>query len=188
MASPNNATPPSNPPPRDPNSKPVWSGRPSIGPYVAFRAVLAIIAIVILVVLEYLFSKTKTYGHTIFSSNFHGVPYAGEIATAILIGIILLVSVLRLISIWATNRYELFNDGIYLNRGIVNLENSYLAPMAFSDARLYRSWEMRIVKRGQIIVEANDGRKFYLHLVKDPMRVQYLIRETLGHPTVRTEP
>ncbi len=187
MSSPNNTNPPTSPPPRDPNAKPVWTGRPSIGPYVAFRAILALIAIVILVSLEYVFSKMKIYGHSLFSAKWHGIPYPGEIATVVIIGIILLVSVLGLIRIWATNRYELYNDGIYLNRGIVNLENAYLAPMAFSDARLYRSWEMRIVKRGQIIVEANDGRKFYLHIIKDPVRVQYLIRETLGHPTVRTQ-
>jgi hypothetical protein len=141
----------------------------------------------VLVGIELYYSGLKLFGHHIFPAKYAGVPYPVEIATAILIGIIFLVSALRLIAIWATNRYELFTDGIYFNRGIVNTENAYLSPMAFSDARLYRSWEMRIIKRGQIIVEANDGRKFYLHLIKDPLRVQYLIRETLGHPTVRTQ-
>src|SRR5579862_9180879 len=172
-------TPPSKAPARDPNSKPVWSGRPSIAPYLLFRAILAAIAIAILVGLELLFSSS--YG--LIPSRLFGIPYPVEIVTALVIGIIFLASALRLISLWARHRYELFTDGIYVNQGIVNLENAYLAPMAFSDARLYRSWEMRIVKRGQIIVEANDGRKFYLHLIKDPVRVQYLIRETLGHPT-----
>lgn len=183
----NNTAPPKNPPPRDPNATPVWSGRPSIAPYLILRAVFFLIALAILLGLELWYAGRHTLGSDLFS-KFHGIPYPGEIATAVLIGLLFLGSAVRLIGLWATNRYELFQDGIYINRGIVNLENAYLAPMAFSDARLYRSWEMRIIKRGQIIVEANDGRKFTLHLIKEPLKVQYLIRETLGHPTVRTEP
>ncbi len=175
-----------------PNSVPVWKGKPSVGPYIIFRGILALIAFGIIGILEYYYSTTGSLGRTIFPSSVKLIgitlPYPVELATAIIILIIFIASSLRLVSLWATNRYELFTDGLYVNMGILNLENSYLSPMAFSDARLFRSWEMRLIHRGQIIVEANDERKFYLHIIKNPVQVQYLIRETLGHPTVRTGP
>jgi hypothetical protein len=59
--------------------------------------------------------------------------------------------------------------------------------MAFSDARLFRNWAMRIVNRGLIIVDANDGRKFNLLLIENAVVVQDLIRRTLAHPVVRVE-
>jgi len=59
--------------------------------------------------------------------------------------------------------------------------------MAFSDARLVQDLSMRMVKRGLIVVEANDGRKFSLMLVEKPQVVQELIRRTLAHPVVRVE-
>jgi hypothetical protein len=46
---------------------------------------------------------------------------------------------------------------------------------------------MRIVGRSTIVVEANDGRKFEMRMLKDGMNVQTLIRSNLSHPTVRVE-
>jgi hypothetical protein len=170
---------------------PVWVGRPAVGAYIIIYGVVALVIIVILITIEYLLLKSSSAGRSIFPSATHygsmTIPYPAEIVTTVVIALILTAKVIQLAILWATNRYELLPDGLYVNRGIVTLENSFLAPMAFSDARLIRTLGLRIAGRGLIIIDANDGRHFYLQYVKNPIEVQGLIRGTLAHPTVRTE-
>jgi hypothetical protein len=169
---------------------PVWKGRPAVGAYIIIYGVIALVIALILITAEYFMSTSFGVGHSIFpyAALFGGVtiPYPVEVVTAVIIALIFAAEVIGLAIVWATNRYELVPDGLYVNRGIVNLENSFLAPMAFSDARLIRTLGLRIAGRGLIIVDANDGRHFYLRYVKSPLDVQELIRRTLAHPTVRT--
>lgn len=171
--------------------KPVWHGKPAVGSYIIVYGVFALIAITILVTLEYELSLSSGITGSIFPASVRlggaVVPYPVEIATTVIIAIIFVVKVIQLAILWATNKYNLLSDGLYVSRGIVNLENSFLSPFAFSDARLIRTWSMRLLKRGLIIVDANDGRHFYLKYIKDPLQVQTLIRRTMAHPSVRTE-
>ena len=161
---------------------PLWRGRPSVGSYILIYGIISLIVILALVTIEY---SISSYG--VFPNNIGGIQYPVELATAIIVIIFFAIKAIQLAIIWATSRYELMSDGLYVNQGVVNLESSFLSAMAFSDARLIRTWSLRIAKRGLIIVEANDGRRFFLNYVKDPMQVQSLIRSTLAHPTVRTE-
>jgi hypothetical protein len=170
---------------------PVWHGRPSVGAYVIVYGLFAIASIVILVTLEYAASITSPIARGLFppSTRVGGglIPYPIEIATTLIIVLLFTYKVVQLTIVWITNKYDLLPDGLYINRGIINLENTFVAPMAFSDARLVRTWLLRLAGRGLIIVEANDGRRFYLRYIENPLEVQSLIRKTLSHPTVRTE-
>jgi hypothetical protein len=163
----------------------IWSGKPAVGSYIIIYGVLAMIIILVLVTAEYLsglFPNSATTGKAGVV-----VPYPIEIGTTIIIALIFLAKLVQLAILWATNRYELMPDGLYVNHGIINLENQFLSPIAFSDARLIRTLALRIVHRGLIIIDANDGRHFYLRYIKNPLEVQSLIRRTLAHPTVKTE-
>ncbi len=171
-------------------TRPVWHGKPSVGSYVIIYGLLALIAIVILVTLEY-YAGLSSGAKPIFPSSItiSGIilPYPVELFTAIIIAVIFVIKLVQLAFIWATNTYDLLPDGLYVNQGLINLQNTLLSPMAFSDARLIRTWPMRLAGRGLIIVEANDGRRFYLRYIRNPLSVQAMIRSTLARPTVRTE-
>jgi len=168
-----------------PREKPIWVGRPAIGIYLGIYLLFAMITIGILVFLEFHFGSTLIPKKVIVSGA--SVPYPVQIITAFIGLIAYFISVINLLLLRARNKYELYVDGLNIDRGIINLENTYVAPMAFSDARLIRNWLLRLAGRGLIIVDTNDGRHFHLHLIKHPLEVQSMIRKALGHPTFRTE-
>jgi hypothetical protein len=157
---------------QDRQSAPIWHGRPAVGSYVIIFGLMAIVATVILVTFEYAASSSSAIARALLPSSIKigstVVPYPFEIATSVIIVVIFLYKVLKLAIIRFTNTYDLLPDGLYINRGIINLENTLIAPVAFSDARLIRTFLLRIAGRGMIIVEANDGRRFYLKFVKNP--------------------
>jgi hypothetical protein len=169
----------------------LWHGKPSIGSYVMIFGLGAIVAIVILVTLEYFASRSSAAARALFPYSVRSgavlIPYPVEIATAVIVVVIFAIKVLQLAIIWATNTYGLMPDGLYVNQGIINLQNTFVSAIAFTDARLIRTWALRLAGRGLIIVEANDGRRFYLRYIKNPLDAQSIIRRTLSHPTVRTE-
>jgi len=169
----------------------VWQGRPAIGVYVVLYGVLALIAMGVLVGLElYTAQALSSISGAFYHSLKVGpldIPDAVEVITALIIALVFLAKVISLVITKAENSYELRTDGLYVNRGIANLQNTFISAMAFSDARLIRTLGMRIVGRGRIVVEANDGRRFELKMIKDSYDVQSLIRSSLSHPTVRVE-
>jgi hypothetical protein len=168
----------------------VWKGRPSIGPYLALNGVLALVLIVVLVGLELLFAGRLLGPSAATASLSIGaftIPYALEAITVGLIVFGYVVSVLGLVILRARNSYELRTDGLYIKTGIANLEDIFVSPIAFSDARLIRTISMRLLGRSEIIVEANDKRRFEMKMIKDGPVVQSLIRSNLAHPTVRLE-
>lgn len=170
----------------------VWSGRPSVGGYALIYAMIALVLIAVLSIVELYLGKASTLGSKIFPSSLTimgvVVYYPVEIVTTILILIILTAELISLAFLRAQSKYELREEGLYLDLGIINLESTYISPVAFSDARLIRTWPMRLVGRGMIIVDANDERQFKLQLIKNPLDVQSLIRRTLGRPRFRSEP
>lgn len=178
-------------PPSNVTGNVVWAGRPSIGVYVILYGVLALVVAVLLVGLEVWVgdvlgvARGLLFGSTRIGS--FAITDLIELVTVVVIFIALLVKVLGLVIYRAGHSYELHTDGLYVNRGIANLQNTFISAMAFSDARLIRSLGMRIVGRSVIIVEANDGRRFELRMLKDGVNVQALIRSNLSHPTVRME-
>jgi hypothetical protein len=169
----------------------VWQGRPAIGVYVLLYGVLALVAIGILVGLELYTARTiSSISSVFYASPKVGpleIPYAVEAITALIVAVVFLAKVVALLLVRASNSYELRTDGLYVNKGIANLQNTFVSAMAFSDAKLTRTLGMRIVGRGRIVVEANDGRRFEMKLIKDSSEVQSLIRSNLSHPTVRVE-
>jgi hypothetical protein len=169
----------------------VWQGRPAIGVYVALYGVLALVAAGIIVGLEVYTARTFGAVSSFFYSSLKAgpveIPYALEAITIIIIGLVLLVRVVGLVIVRTSNSYELRTDGLYVNKGIANLQNTFVSAMAFSDAKLTRTLGMRIVGRGRIVIEANDGRRFELRMIKDSSNVQAMIRTSLSHPTVRLE-
>jgi hypothetical protein len=170
---------------------PVWKGRPSISSYVALYGILAAALIAILVGLElWTASRIPAISPVMTGSLRFGsvlVPYALEVSTAAVILVVYLAKVVGLVLFRARNSYELFSDGLYFNKGIANLQNTFISAMAFSDAKLIRTIGMRLVGRSQIIVEANDGRRFVLSMIANGASVEELIRANLSHPTVRVE-
>jgi hypothetical protein len=150
-----------------------------------------LVVIVLLIGLEIWFYDSISIGSSVFPRNFvfggTTIPYPVEIATAILVLLVYIGEVVHLALLRARHKYELYEDGLYVDSGIANLQNIFVAPMAFSDARLIMPWSLRLVKRANIIVDANDDRHFKLFLIENPIEIQNLIRRTLGHPVVRVE-
>lgn len=171
----------------DKGKKLIWSGRPSVSVYYRIYAAISVVVAVVLVGIELWLGRYTAFGKTIFPSNFAGIPYVVEIGTTAIIFLAYLAKVAELALLRRRNRYELHDDGLYIDTGILNLENVYVPPMGFSDARLYRPWTLRLFKRGNIIVDTNDKRHFELSLLENPEQVQSLIRGSLSHPTVRIE-
>jgi len=165
----------------------VWSGRPSVSVFYSIYGAIAVIVIASLTITEFWFGIHTNVGKTIFPRSFGGVPYPAELVTATLILLMYAGEVARSALLRKRNEYKLYDDCLYIDNGIVNLENVYLSPMAFSDARLFRTLGLRIVKRGKVIVDTNDQRHFQLQLIENPVAVHGLIRRTLGHPTVRLD-
>ena len=157
--------------------------------YVAIYGIICLVVAVVLITLEYYLGGISGIGSTIFPSSLVlgtvNLPYPVEVLSTVIILVIFFAEAAKLAFFRARSKYALYDDGLYVDTGIVNLENTFLSPLAFSDARLIRTWSMRIVNRGLIIVDANDGRHFHLRLVKDPIKVQALIRDTLSHPRVK---
>ena len=169
----------------------VWSGRPSISVYLALYGIVAAVVAAILVGLEVWAGDTikglsGILFHTLKLGSF-SIPDVAEIITVVVIVVIYLAKAISLALYQYGHSYELRTDGIYVNRGIANLSNTFISAMAFSDAKLVRSLGMRILGRSLIVIEANDGRKFELRMLKDGANVQNLIRSNLSHPTVRVE-
>jgi hypothetical protein len=169
----------------------VWSARPSIGVYVALYGILALIVAAILVGLEVYTADSFSAVRSLFFASMKigslTIPDVLEVATILVILIAYLIKALELVIYKARNSYELHTDGLYINKGIANLQNTFISAMAFSDARLVRTIGMRIVGRSMIVVEANDGRKFEMKMLKEGLSVQELVRSNLSHPTVRLE-
>lgn len=166
----------------------IWKGRPSIGPYVTLFGVLALGMAVVLIEIEFLIANN---GLPVLKSavtlNGFKIPNVLEVGTAAVVILWYVAKLLGLVILRAGNRYELRSDGLYVNKGIANLENAFVSPMAFSDARLIRTIEMRLLSRCLIVVDTNDRRHFELKLVRDGLRVQGLISSTLAHPAVRLD-
>ena len=171
--------------------KQVWFGRPSIGAYLVLYGIISVVALAIFLGVEIWFSEYSDIGRIIFPKAIviggSRIPYPVEIITIVIVVMAFLAKVFQLAILRARNKYALREDGLYVDTGIFNLQNTYVAPMAFSDARLNMPLSLRLVKRGNIIVDTNDNRHFSLILIKEPIEVQNLIRRTLGHPVVRVE-
>lgn len=169
----------------------IWSGRPTIGVYVMLHAIVAAVAAAILVGLEvYTADRFSAVTSLFYASLKVGpvtIPDALEVVTILIVFIAFLGKLVQLVLYRAGHSYELRSDGLYLNKGIANLQNTFISAMAFSDARLVRTLGLRIIGLSSIIVEANDGRRFEMRMILEGARVQSLIRSTLSHPTVRVD-
>jgi hypothetical protein len=169
----------------------VWRGRPSIGVYLMLYGILAFVAAAVLILLEFSVASLVNGLSGIFSASINlgpvAIPYVVEVGTALIILIVYLSKAIGLVLFRAGHSYELRTDGLYVNSGIANLQNTFISAMAFSDARLVRTLGMRVVGRSLIVVEANDGRRFEMRMIKDGPNVQSLIRSNLSHPMVRVE-
>ncbi len=160
--------------------------------FYALYGVLALVIAAVLVSFESWFASSTSIGRLIFPRNLvfggMGILYPAEVATGAIIFLMYIAEVIHLALLRARHKYELREDGLYVDSGILNLQNTFIAPMAFSDARLELPISLRILKLGSIVVDANDNRHFRLLLLRDPVMVQDLIRRALGHPVVRIEP
>jgi len=169
----------------------VWIGRPSVAVFYALYGLLSIVVIGVFVGLEWWLGNNTSLGKIIFPTSLivgvRVIPYPVGLLTGAVVIIAYLAKVIQLALVRARSKYVLREDGLYVDFGILNLQNTFIAPMAFSDARLKLPVSLRIVHRGTIVVDTNDGRHFRLNLIKDSLTVQSLMRRTLGHPIVRVE-
>lgn len=169
----------------------VWFGRPSVSVFYLLYGAISLVIIAALLGLEFWLASYTSIGKTVFPKTFTfggtTISYPVEVITVIVVVAVYLAEVIQLALLRARNEYVLREDGLYVDTGILNLQNTYVAPMAFSDARLELPITLRLVKRGNIFVDTNDSRHFSLMLIEDPINVQNLIRRTLGHPVVRVE-
>jgi hypothetical protein len=153
--------------------------------------IIALVAAAVLILLEFSVASNVSGLSGIFLASINlgpvAIPYVVEVGTALIILIVYLSKAVGLVLFRAGNSYELRTDGLYVNSGIANLQNTFISAMAFSDARLVRTVGMRVVGRSLIVVEANDGRRFEMRMIKDGLNVQSLIRSNLSHPRVRVE-
>jgi hypothetical protein len=172
-------------------SKQVWFGRPSVSVFYLLYGIVALVIVGILVGLELWAGSRFAAGRALLPKyvSFGGttIEYPVELVTVLIVVAAYLIKVIQLAILRASHKYILREDGLYVDKGIFNLQNTFIAPMAFSDARLNLPIGLRLVRRGNIIVDANDNRHFQLLLIKDAVVVQDLIRRTLGHPVVRIE-
>lgn len=171
--------------------KQVWVGHPSVSVFYALYGIVAAIVLAVLVGGELWVAGYGSIGRILLPRNLVvggvRIPYPVEAFTVAIILFAYLVEVIRLALLRVRHKYELREDGLYFDSGIVNLQNTFVAPMAFSDARLDMPLSLRLIRRGNIIVDTNDSRHFKLQIIQDPLTVQNLIRRTLGHPVVRIE-
>ncbi len=169
----------------------VWKGRPAIGVYVLLYGIVAAVSAAILVGLEVWtadqFSAVKSVFFASITAGPLTIPDALEVVTVLIVLIAFLAKLIGLVIYRAGHSFELRTDGLYVNRGIANLQNTFISAMAFSDAKLIRTVGMRIVRRSMIIIEANDGRRFEMRMLRDGNNVQALIRNNLSHPTVKMD-
>jgi hypothetical protein len=169
----------------------VWTGRPSVSVFYALYGLISLFIAVVIIGLELWLGSNSSIGLQFFPQNLSMggvvIPYPVELATGTIIFLAYLGEAIHLALLRARHKYVLREDGLYVDSGIFNLQNTFLAPMAFSDARLELPVSLRILHRGNIIVDANDNRHFKLLLLQDPVTVQTLLRRTLGHPIVRVE-
>jgi hypothetical protein len=169
----------------------VWIGRPSVSVFYVLYGLVSLAIAVVLIGLELWLASNTNIGHQIFAKNLTmgngAIPYPVELVTTTIIILAFLGEIVHLALLRARNKYVLREDGLYVDSGILHLQNTFLAPMAFSDARLDLPVSLRILHLGNIVVDANDNRHFKLLLLRDPVTVQSLIRRTLGHPIVRVE-
>ncbi len=88
--------------------------------------VVALVIAALLLGIELWFAGSSTIGSEIFpkSISFGGVkvPYPIEVATVVIILVAYLGKVLQLALLRARNRYELREDGLYVDSGILNLQ------------------------------------------------------------------
>ena len=166
----------------------VWRAKPSIGVYILlFGIIAAVVAAILLGVELWTADNVKAVSSIFAKISSVTIPDVVEVVTVLGVLVVYLAKVVGLSLYKARHTFELRNDGLYINTGIANLQNTFISAMAFSDARLIRTLGMRIVGRSTIIVEANDRRSFEMRMLKDGVNVQTLIRNNLSHPTVRIE-
>jgi hypothetical protein len=169
----------------------VWKGRPSIGVYVLLYGILAAVSAAIFVGLEVWTADQFSAIKSVFFASLNAgplvIPYALEVVTVLIVLIAFLAKLIGLVLYRAGHSFELHTDGIYVNRGIANLQNTFISAMAFSDAKLIQTLGMRVVRRSTIIIEANDGRRFEMRMLREGTNVQSMIRNNLSHPTVRVD-
>ena len=114
--------------------KPVWSASPSVSSFYGIYGLVAIIATVLSISFEAWLGVHTTIGAFVFPSTLKigvEIPYPVEIFTVALIFLIYLAEAIKLAFLRIRNKYELYDDGLYLDTGIVNLRNVYVSPNGF---------------------------------------------------------
>lgn len=171
--------------------KQVWVGRPSVSVLYLLYGLISLIVVAVLVGLELLSSSYFGIAGVLFPASIAlagmTIPYPVELLTVAIVLVVYLGEVIHLALLRARHKYDLREDGLYVDSGILNLQNTFVAAMAFSDARLFMPASLRLIRRGNIVVDTNDSRHFNLFLIENPTEVQNLLRRTLGHPVVRVE-
>jgi uncharacterized membrane protein YdbT with pleckstrin-like domain len=155
----------------------VWHGKPWIVPVVIVRTVTVIVLSILFLTLEF-YSGGASLGLA-------GLPVWAW--TLLVFIVVWLVSMLELMVFRATNTYELRQDGLEVERGILRLHSFVVTPSGFGDLLVYQSIGGRIFGYGELTVNSQGERETKLRLVRSPAEAASLIRDVMGKPIVRVE-
>lgn len=153
----------------------MWSGRPWIGPSVAFRS-LALLAIAIILVV--LLAQFGTLTWQLYSLPILFLALG-------LIGLVWVASVIRLLVLRASVKYVLRRSSVEVDQGIARKKSLVVSPSAFSELEVDQGIAGRIMNYGSLEIRSQGGQQLNLILIKNPRAVSQMIRDVMTTPTVR---
>jgi uncharacterized membrane protein YdbT with pleckstrin-like domain len=155
----------------------LWFGKPWVAPVAAIRTVTIFIFAILFFVLE----------------AWTGITYvlvAGApvfLWTIVSFTVIWALSMIDLLVCWASNSYNLRQDGLEIRRGIISLHSFIVTPNGFGDLIVNQSLGGRIFGYGDLVVNSQGERATRLVLVRSPFERADAVREIMGKPIVRLE-
>ncbi len=114
-----------------------------------------------------------------------GIPLVFWTIIAFLI--VLMVSLLHLVLLRASNTYILRNDSLEVRYGILTSKTFTLSAGGFSDLEVIRSVSGRIIGMGDMVIRTQGERDVKMVMVRHPLEVADEIRQVMARPIVRVE-
>lgn len=161
----------------DQSAAALWTGRPWILPNALVRTILILALAILIIWLEVSFGDA-------FPAIL-GVPIWA--LTLLLFLVVWIASLIPLLLLRSSNKYNLRSDSLEVKIGIASLKSFVLSPSGFSDLEVTQSVIGRMLNYGDVTIHTQSDRTATMKMVKDPTRVANQIRTVMGRPIVRIE-